>query len=96
MSFFERDEYAKKDLGSGECITSGAMTAENRKGVPQGRHAHVLLAQGAQILDELFPGLLDDLAAGGAPVIRDQARRARTPPTPSSSSWRSRCSELPP
>jgi 2-polyprenyl-6-methoxyphenol hydroxylase-like FAD-dependent oxidoreductase len=44
---------------------------ENRRGVPQGRHAHVLFAQGAQILDELFPGLLDDLAAGGAPVIRD-------------------------
>jgi len=47
------------------------MRAEYRRGVPQGRHAHVLLAQGAQILDELFPGLLDDLAAGGAPVIRD-------------------------
>jgi 2-polyprenyl-6-methoxyphenol hydroxylase-like FAD-dependent oxidoreductase len=46
-------------------------TAENRKGVPQGRHAHLLLPRGAQILDELFPGLLDDLAAGGAPVIRD-------------------------
>lgn len=46
-------------------------TAENRKGVPQGRHAHVLFARGAQILDELFPGLLDDLAVGGAPVIRD-------------------------
>jgi 2-polyprenyl-6-methoxyphenol hydroxylase-like FAD-dependent oxidoreductase len=46
-------------------------TAENRKGVPQGRHAHLLLPRGTQILDELFPGLLDDLAAGGAPVIRD-------------------------
>jgi 2-polyprenyl-6-methoxyphenol hydroxylase-like FAD-dependent oxidoreductase len=46
-------------------------TAEHRKGVPQGRHAHLLLPRGAQILDELFPGLLDDLAAGGAPVIRD-------------------------
>jgi 2-polyprenyl-6-methoxyphenol hydroxylase-like FAD-dependent oxidoreductase len=45
--------------------------AEHRKGVPQGRHAHVLLARGAQILDELFPGLLDDLATGGAAVIRD-------------------------
>jgi 2-polyprenyl-6-methoxyphenol hydroxylase-like FAD-dependent oxidoreductase len=44
---------------------------ENRRGVPQGRHAHMLLPRGAQILDELFPGLLDDLAAGGAPVIRD-------------------------
>jgi hypothetical protein len=46
-------------------------TAENRKGVPQGRHAHLLLPRGRQILDGLFPGLLDDLAAGGAPVIRD-------------------------
>jgi 2-polyprenyl-6-methoxyphenol hydroxylase-like FAD-dependent oxidoreductase len=46
-------------------------TAENRKGVPQGRHAHVLVPRGAQILDELFPGLLDELVAGGAPVIRD-------------------------
>jgi 2-polyprenyl-6-methoxyphenol hydroxylase-like FAD-dependent oxidoreductase len=45
--------------------------AEHRKGVPQGRHAHVLLARGAQVLDELFPGLLDDLAAGGAAVIWD-------------------------
>jgi 2-polyprenyl-6-methoxyphenol hydroxylase-like FAD-dependent oxidoreductase len=46
-------------------------TAENRKGVPQGRHAHLLLPRGTQILDALFPGLLDDLVAGGAPVIRD-------------------------
>jgi 2-polyprenyl-6-methoxyphenol hydroxylase-like FAD-dependent oxidoreductase len=45
--------------------------AGNRRGVPQGRHAHMLLPGGAQILGELFPGLLDDLAAGGAPVIRD-------------------------
>jgi 2-polyprenyl-6-methoxyphenol hydroxylase-like FAD-dependent oxidoreductase len=47
------------------------QTAENRKGVPQGRHAHLLLPRGTQILKELFPGLLDDLVAGGAPVIRD-------------------------
>jgi 2-polyprenyl-6-methoxyphenol hydroxylase-like FAD-dependent oxidoreductase len=46
-------------------------TAAHRKGVPQGRHAHLLLPRGTQILDELFPGLLGDLAAGGAPVIRD-------------------------
>jgi 2-polyprenyl-6-methoxyphenol hydroxylase-like FAD-dependent oxidoreductase len=41
----------------------------DRKGVPQGRHAHVLLPRGAQILDELFPGLLTGLAAGGVPVL---------------------------
>jgi len=43
--------------------------AADRQGVPQGRHAHGLLARGAQILDELFPGLLADLAAAGAPVV---------------------------
>jgi len=48
-------------------------TAEHRRGVPQSRHAHLLVPRGAQLLDELFPGLLDDLRAGGAPVIRDLA-----------------------
>src|SRR5258708_18045951 len=43
--------------------------AADRQGVPQGRHAHALLARGAQILDELFPGLLADLAAAGVPVL---------------------------
>jgi 2-polyprenyl-6-methoxyphenol hydroxylase-like FAD-dependent oxidoreductase len=42
----------------------------DRKGVPQGRHAHALLPRGAQILNELFPGLLDDLVADGVPVLR--------------------------
>ena len=40
----------------------------NRRGVPQGRHAHALLARGGQILDELFPGILDELVADGVPV----------------------------
>ena len=43
----------------------------DRRGVPQGRHAHGLLPRGAQILDELFPGLLADLVADGVPVLRD-------------------------
>ncbi|HTZ15595.1 MAG TPA: 2-polyprenyl-6-methoxyphenol hydroxylase-like oxidoreductase [Mycobacterium sp.] len=42
-----------------------------RRGVPQGRHVHVLLARGAQILDELFPGFLNELVADGAPVWND-------------------------
>ena len=46
-------------------------SALDRKGVPQGRHAHGLLPSGAQILDELFPGLLDDLVVDGVPVLRD-------------------------
>jgi 2-polyprenyl-6-methoxyphenol hydroxylase-like FAD-dependent oxidoreductase len=43
--------------------------AADRQGVPQGRHAHVLLSRGAQILEELFPGFLADLAAAGVPVL---------------------------
>ncbi|GAA2457428.1 FAD-dependent oxidoreductase [Streptomyces macrosporus] len=37
-----------------------------RRGVPQSRHLHVLLARGALALDELFPGFLDELTAAGA------------------------------
>jgi 2-polyprenyl-6-methoxyphenol hydroxylase-like FAD-dependent oxidoreductase len=43
----------------------------NRRGVPQGRHAHALLRRGGQIIDELFPGILDELVAAGAPVLDD-------------------------
>jgi 2-polyprenyl-6-methoxyphenol hydroxylase-like FAD-dependent oxidoreductase len=45
--------------------------AEHRRGVPQGRHAHLLIPSGTQILDGLFAGLLEDLTAAGVPVIRD-------------------------
>jgi 2-polyprenyl-6-methoxyphenol hydroxylase-like FAD-dependent oxidoreductase len=37
----------------------------NRRGVPQGRMIHAVQARGSQIMDDLFPGLLDELAAGG-------------------------------
>jgi 2-polyprenyl-6-methoxyphenol hydroxylase-like FAD-dependent oxidoreductase len=39
---------------------------EARKGVPQGRHAHALLRAGQLIVEELFPGLIEDLVARGA------------------------------
>jgi 2-polyprenyl-6-methoxyphenol hydroxylase-like FAD-dependent oxidoreductase len=45
----------------------------DRRGVPQGRHVHALLAGGARTLNELFPGFLPDLEAGGVPVLRDLA-----------------------
>ncbi len=43
----------------------------NRRGVPQGRQPHILLARAAQILEGHFPGILDELVAGGAPVWDD-------------------------
>jgi 2-polyprenyl-6-methoxyphenol hydroxylase-like FAD-dependent oxidoreductase len=42
--------------------------AQGRLGVPQGAHAHALLARGVQLLDELFPGFTADLVADGATV----------------------------
>jgi 2-polyprenyl-6-methoxyphenol hydroxylase-like FAD-dependent oxidoreductase len=39
---------------------------DNRRGVPQGRHLHGLLMRGSQVLDELLPGILDELVAAGA------------------------------
>jgi 2-polyprenyl-6-methoxyphenol hydroxylase-like FAD-dependent oxidoreductase len=41
-------------------------TAANRRGAAQGRHAHALLARGQQLLEIMFPGLTEELAATGA------------------------------
>ncbi len=38
----------------------------HRRGVPQSRHAHGLLAGGREVLDELFPGISEDLIGAGA------------------------------
>jgi 2-polyprenyl-6-methoxyphenol hydroxylase-like FAD-dependent oxidoreductase len=46
-----------------------ADNADVRRGVPQGRHTHGLLMRGAQALEELFPGLLDQLVDHGAAVF---------------------------
>ncbi|WP_182904340.1 NAD(P)/FAD-dependent oxidoreductase [Microbispora sp. H13382] len=45
---------------------SGVTTA--RRGVPQGRHVHGLLARGQQILEELFPGFTEGAVAAGVPT----------------------------
>jgi 2-polyprenyl-6-methoxyphenol hydroxylase-like FAD-dependent oxidoreductase len=41
-------------------------TAVNRRGVPQGRHTHGLLASGGQVLNQLFPGIDEELIREGA------------------------------
>jgi 2-polyprenyl-6-methoxyphenol hydroxylase-like FAD-dependent oxidoreductase len=40
-----------------------------RKGVPQGRHPHALLARGGELLEGLFPGLTAELVAAGAELV---------------------------
>ncbi len=49
---------------------------DGRRGVPQGRHLHGLLARGAEVIEELFPGVLDDMVRHGAQYFdgRDLSR----------------------
>ena len=44
----------------------------DRSAIPQGQHVHLLMARGAQELEELFPGLLDDMAAADMPVLHNE------------------------
>ena len=41
---------------------------DHRKGVPQSYHAHALLATAFPILEQLFPGIMNDLRANGAAI----------------------------
>jgi 2-polyprenyl-6-methoxyphenol hydroxylase-like FAD-dependent oxidoreductase len=44
-------------------------TTEVRKGIPQANHVHGLLLRGRQVLEDLFPGLQDEMIAAGAPLV---------------------------
>ena len=44
--------------------------AEQRRGVPQGRQVHALLARGLDVIEGLFPGFGRDLVAAGAVPFR--------------------------
>ena len=52
VTLIERDEYAD--------------TPEARRGIPQANHVHGLLLRGRQVLEELFPGLQDEMIAENA------------------------------
>jgi hypothetical protein len=43
----------------------------HRRGVPQDRHLHAFLGRGVQALSGLFPGLVDEMGAAGAVIVRD-------------------------
>lgn len=44
-------------------------TAEVRRGIPQANHVHGLLLRGREVLEELFPGLQDEMIADGVPIV---------------------------
>ena len=52
------------------------VAAEHRRGVPQGRHLHVLLTSGREALEELFPGVTAAMAADDA-LVADLGSCAR-------------------
>ncbi|MET0899563.1 MAG: 2-polyprenyl-6-methoxyphenol hydroxylase-like oxidoreductase [Mycobacterium sp.] len=58
--FYDRVTIVERDILPGG--------VEHRRGVPQGRHVHALLASGSAALDELLPGILDELVDDGAVV----------------------------
>jgi glycine/D-amino acid oxidase-like deaminating enzyme len=41
-------------------------TTADRKGLPQGRHAHALLERGRGALERFFPGLTEEMVQAGA------------------------------
>lgn len=62
-------------------------TAVPRKGVPQGRHVHGVLASGLDVLRFFFPNIIEDLTADGARVA-DTAEDVRWF---NNGGWRLRC-----
>jgi 2-polyprenyl-6-methoxyphenol hydroxylase-like FAD-dependent oxidoreductase len=50
---------------------------ENRKGVPQGKHTHVLLERGREIMESYLSGLTEELTRLGAVTIRDVSAQVR-------------------
>ena len=49
---------------------------ENRRGVPQGRHAHAILSGGSQALERQFPGITEELVQAGA-ILSDVSNDGR-------------------
>ena len=68
-----RDHFDRVTLVERDDLETGGGP---RRGVPQGRHAHGLLAGGAQVLWRLFPGLREELVADGA-LLHDLIRNSR-------------------
>ncbi|CAB3739682.1 hypothetical protein LMG27174_06578 [Paraburkholderia rhynchosiae] len=59
VTVLERDAFADADVP--------------RKGVPQGRHTHGLLARGSAVLEEFFPGYNGEVVAQSGGLIGDAA-----------------------
>ncbi|GAA4725019.1 FAD-binding monooxygenase [Phytohabitans rumicis] len=61
-----REAYQKIVIVDRDALPESAAA---RRGVPQGRQLHVLLSRGREALEDLFPGLTEDLRRAGAPLV---------------------------
>ena len=61
------DRFAQVTLVDRDATTGVTAEARPRRGVPQGKHAHALLAGGQRALEELLPGLSAELVSDGVP-----------------------------
>lgn len=52
-------------------------SSSGRRGIPQGPHLHSVLSKGWQTMEDLVPGLIDDVIAAGALVLDDGRLGAR-------------------
>jgi flavin-dependent dehydrogenase len=66
---FDRVTLIERDRYSGGDDAPAGFSAMSRKGLPQSPHVHVLLAKGAAVLGELFPGFDAEMGERGAPLI---------------------------
>ncbi len=60
------DHFARVTIVERDHLTD---SPEFRPGVPQARHVHVLRFRGQKILEQQFPGLVDEMLANGAEAI---------------------------
>jgi len=62
---FERVTIVERD--------SFPLSPQPRRGTPQANHVHALMPRGRLIVEQLFPGLHQEMIAAGAPLV-DLAR----------------------
>jgi 2-polyprenyl-6-methoxyphenol hydroxylase-like FAD-dependent oxidoreductase len=59
------EAYRKVTVIDRDVLPGGGV---HRRSVPQGRHLHVLLPRGREVLEDLFPGFTAGAVAAGAPI----------------------------
>jgi 2-polyprenyl-6-methoxyphenol hydroxylase-like FAD-dependent oxidoreductase len=95
----DRDDLDRDDLDRDDLDRDDLSGPTDRRGAPQARHLHALMDRGRQIVEELHPGIVEDLTAAGAPTSEVlvggryymHGQRLRSTPTTCCASARCAC-----